>query len=307
MPRPWQRAGAVDRTKVAKTELFVILARAAPVGVVFRRGPSRRTLLLKWHLRGDTFDQGQWFKGRIYARRCDLSPSGQRLIYFAANHRRHGPGTWTAISRPPYLTALALWPKGDTWGGGGLFASEDQILLNHRQAEFALADGARLGKNVRVRPLGDRAGYGEDKPIHHQQMTRDGWVMTQACEPGAYSHKRPALWQFITPEIYEKTTVVRKRVFVLRRILSAIGERQGDWYVVDHDVLDKHRQPLVLLPRTSWADWGGNGDLLFAERGKLFRLPARSIPGGRAAAVEVADLSSLIFEERTAPPAATRW
>src|SRR5262249_25498999 len=51
-------------------------------------------------------------QGRIYERRCDLTPAGDRLVYFAASFRQplH---SWTAISRPPYLTALALWPKGD--------------------------------------------------------------------------------------------------------------------------------------------------------------------------------------------------
>jgi hypothetical protein len=43
-------------------------------------------LLIKWHLKSDTFEIGQWFKGRIYERRCDLSPSGELLAYFAAKY-----------------------------------------------------------------------------------------------------------------------------------------------------------------------------------------------------------------------------
>ena len=92
----------------ASTRLYVLLARKAPIAVVFRRGPSKQVLLLTWNTETDELRQGQWFKGRIYERRCDLSPSGEKLIYFAAKHR--GPhGTWTAVSRPPYLTALAMW------------------------------------------------------------------------------------------------------------------------------------------------------------------------------------------------------
>ncbi len=55
--------------------LYAILARDARTGVVFRRGPSRQVQLIRWDLRDDTFEHGQWFKGRIYERRCDLSPS----------------------------------------------------------------------------------------------------------------------------------------------------------------------------------------------------------------------------------------
>ena len=67
------------------------------------------------------------FKGRIYERRCDLSPDGQLLGYFAAD-RLSGFGTWTAVSRPPFLTALALWPKGDAWGGGAFFQDSCNLL-----------------------------------------------------------------------------------------------------------------------------------------------------------------------------------
>jgi len=63
--------------------LYVILARAAPVAVVFRRGPARRVQIVKWSTDTDRFEEGQWFHGRIYERRCDLSPDGGRLVYFA--------------------------------------------------------------------------------------------------------------------------------------------------------------------------------------------------------------------------------
>src|SRR6516162_6940589 len=110
----------IKRYETMKANLFVILARNAPCGVIFRRGPSKQVLVIKWSLRNDTFEGGQWLKGRIYERRCDLSPSGEKLIYFAGNYRsKNGPLTWTAVSRTPYLTALAMWPKGDAWGGGG--------------------------------------------------------------------------------------------------------------------------------------------------------------------------------------------
>src|SRR5919109_3427070 len=111
--------------------LFVIQARRAPYAVVFRRGPSKVVRLIGWHTGTDTFDFGQWLKGRIYERRCDLSPSGSHLIYFAADFKKPYY-SWTAISKPPYLTALALWPKGDCWHGGGLFDAAWSLWLNHK-------------------------------------------------------------------------------------------------------------------------------------------------------------------------------
>src|ERR1041384_8508875 len=67
------------------TRLFAILARKSPYAVIFRRGPSRSVLLIRWNTETDTFEHGQWLRGRIYERRCDLSPDGGLLLYFAAN------------------------------------------------------------------------------------------------------------------------------------------------------------------------------------------------------------------------------
>jgi hypothetical protein len=112
--------------------LFVVLAREAPIGVVLRRGPASWCHLVRWHTDTDEFDSGAWFKGRIYEDRCDLSPDGQLFLYFALKGSRWGTsykGTWTAVSRPPWLHALVLWPQGDTWGGGGRFVAKRKVAL----------------------------------------------------------------------------------------------------------------------------------------------------------------------------------
>jgi hypothetical protein len=90
----------------------VLLASHAPVGLVIRRGPSKSVATLLWDRRRDKFQLGQWFKGRIYERRSDLSPDGKYVIYFAMNGKWHSesPGSWTAISRVPYLKAVAFFP-----------------------------------------------------------------------------------------------------------------------------------------------------------------------------------------------------
>ncbi|MEM7020525.1 MAG: hypothetical protein AAF512_24685, partial [Pseudomonadota bacterium] len=156
------------------TRLFCIVARSAPVAVVFRRGPTKQVQLLRWNLTNDSFVSGQWLKGRIYERRCDLSPSGDLLLYFAANYRKPYY-SWTAISRPPYLTALALWPKGDIWGGGGVMNSERWMQLNHRDSEMSLAPDFKTPKNFRVSQWGEHPGWGEDYPIYEHRFQRDGW------------------------------------------------------------------------------------------------------------------------------------
>lgn len=107
--------------------------------------------LLRWNLESDSVEGGQWLKGRIYERRCDLSPDGSLLVYFAAKFR--GPVySWTAVSRPPWLTALSFFPKGDCWGGGGLFDGNRVLRLNHPAAappESEAISAAKKGKKLK--------------------------------------------------------------------------------------------------------------------------------------------------------------
>lgn len=159
-----------------RTRLSVLFAAAAPKAVILRRGPRTYWRLINWDLETDTFTPGQWMRGLI--KLCDLSPSGDKLIYWAAQHHASGPRrdsrrsltsrpfdpltapaskpprpgrriprymrgvyrmpkqaparlgtTWTAISTPPYFTALAFWPAFGHWTGGGLFQTDRRILV----------------------------------------------------------------------------------------------------------------------------------------------------------------------------------
>lgn len=112
--------------------LFVIMARDASVAVVVRRGPSQWAQLTLWNTDNDVFTRGAWFRGRIYEEKCDLSPDGQLFVYAAFQGRRFGStytDSWTAVSRPPWLHALTLWPMGTTYGGGGRFVENRRLVL----------------------------------------------------------------------------------------------------------------------------------------------------------------------------------
>jgi hypothetical protein len=82
-----------DMAKPPPARIYAIVAREADVAVVFRRGPSRQVRLLRWNLRTDEIEAGQWFKGRIYERRCDLAPMGKNSSTLRpARSRRCFPG-----------------------------------------------------------------------------------------------------------------------------------------------------------------------------------------------------------------------
>lgn len=278
------------------------------MAVIFRRGPSKQVRLIQWNRKTDTFQLGQWFKSRIYERRCDLSPDGKYLAYFAANYKKP-LFSWTAISRPPYLTALALWAKGDGWGGGGLFDSEHTFLLNHRQEEATPHEDLIPRKSLKVKLLGERPGWGEDDPICHLRLIRDGWILKSSGESVKPNWNAKIVWDYEKqPIIYEKTSYPRSNTLILQAKIKGINKRGGAWYQMDHEVIDENASEVISLPDTDWADWDSNDDLLFSKAGNVFRAKrGKNNKSPLLQPKEIADFNSMKFEAMTAPESAKKW
>ncbi|HEV8428682.1 MAG TPA: hypothetical protein VGQ41_12340 [Pyrinomonadaceae bacterium] len=290
-----------------QVRLYCLLAREAPLAAVFRRGPSKQVLLVLWRTDTDQFQEGQWLKGRIYERRCDLSPSGQRLIYFAADYKKPY-FSWTAVSKPPFLTALALWPKGDGWGGGGLFEKEHKILLNHRAAEMRLAEGFNLPRDLQITPFGERSGWGEDNPIFDTRLSRDGWRLMK--EGKAIEHGIGAsIWVEFNPAMVWSKLHAPSGRYELEMHIQGLHEKDGSWYIIEHRVSDKSNGSVIDLGRTDWADWCHSGDLLFGKEGQLFRLgfSGDGILNELGKAKLLINLTDRTFKEVAPPVHAKRW
>ncbi|MEO7716133.1 MAG: hypothetical protein ABIY70_08015 [Capsulimonas sp.] len=277
--------------------LYGILARKSPVGVIFRRGPSKRVQILHWDTSTDTFTPGQWLHGRIYEKRCDLSPAGKLLIYFAQKQELKSLDpeytyAWTAISKLPYLTALALWPKGDCWGGGGLFLTGHKVWLNH--------PSARTKPHPKHKPQAleithEEGGYGEDGPILRRRLERDGWVCVKEWKGELIQTGFQRIYEerireglemdrgavkigsagYLTdrPAIFEKP--LGEGAFVLRMRSFLTGFEDYDLYSVRDADGQQHD-----IPGAVWADWDHAHRLVFAREGKLFAIAPEEIATG---------------------------
>lgn len=285
----------------APARVFGIVARAAPVAVLFRRGPTKQIQQLRWHLGDDRIEDGQWLKHRVYARRCDLSPDGRHLVYFAGHF---GPdpvtgGSYTAVSRPPYFTALALYPWGSAWNGGGLFLDNRRYWIDEsgpRQSGEILQRGTGL-KRVPRPPQGVTPQMGEDAVLYLPRLVRDGWRQSGSQSVGG-GYSRTQRWLFERPVAPG---------WVLRKTFTASLSEcspSGEIYWETHALLgDGGETPLD----DDWAEvW--RGEVLLARRGVLFRLR----PGRPER--QIADLNARRFVARPAPyrglserPAGQRW
>jgi len=255
---------------IAKARLHILLARDAPVGLVIRRGPSRQFATFLWHRKRDTFELGQWAKGRIYEHKCDLSPDGRNLIYFMLNGKSHTEtkGSWTGISLAPYLKALTLFPHGDAWLGGGLWTGNNQYWLN---APLGAPDPLRESTSFkRDDSLNGVCGY-----PYYYRLEREGWTHYGPQRIGAKEY-------VLFGKPLEKGWVLYKKI------------RNGEL----HELVNHDRDLITPCPDWQWADLDGDR-LVYAERGKLYS--ARLNREGLTTVTELYDFNPFQFEPIIAP------
>jgi hypothetical protein len=253
--------------------------------------------LIAWDTAEDNVERGHWFHGRIYERRCDLTPDGRLFVYFASKFNKRTLNdpqytyAWTAVSRPPWLTALALWPKGDCWWGGGLFSFNRTLMLNHRPGEDT-PHPDHVAKGLRVSPNRDAAG--EDDPLYSQRLERDGWVLKEDWQ---VSYTGRAGFSTARPQVRERRHPTAPFSLLMHRAIH--GFRKHDRFFL----VGPHRSVTEL--QAQWADWDQRGRLVLLANGAV-----------SVAAVSTAGLaeSTVLFEtsedrpvERASPAWARLW
>ena len=274
--------------------VHILLARKSAMAVAIRRGPSKRVCTVGWDRERDVFTLGQWFKGHIYERRCDLSADGKWLICFALNgkERYEAKGAWTAISKAPYLKALVLWAKGDTWGGGGLFTGLTSYwieggpvgvpsIMAHQlirdDPQFVRDEASSVGRWVRGGP---------DVVIYYNRLERDGWAFVGATDP----HVDPRV--FVFEKALPFGMKLRKRA---THGHSGLGH--GCYYDT-HELVSREGSAVPLLEAAEWAEYDGKR-VMWVERGIL--KVAEPIDGGVANERQLYDFNPMTFENIKAP------
>ncbi len=276
-----------------------IIAREAGLAVIFRRGPSKHTQQLIWDFATDRVTPGQWITGHVHTRRCDVSPDGRYLVGAFTNYRNTryaGPDLrthvswdqqgWTAISRPPYFTALALWFMGGAWNGGGVWASNTVVDLNNMPYQW------NEKKPVQSPVIAHKLNLpgSEDEMIFRIRLLRSGW-----CEFPQQLREFPVRTEQYAGTVYEKRFVGG----LLRRIY---------WYLSDEWEAFDEAGKTVLRWETKWnsshwLDVDMRGRVLYSDKGCLWAWA--DFPNGES--TMIADLNANQFENVVPPKWALEW
>jgi len=252
-----------------------IPAAAAPIVAVIRRGPSAWTQIGRWDVEHASYEPGAWVRARVYEDRCDLSPDGRWLAYFTlrGSARPEWPAgiTFIAISRLPWVRALAAWSTCGTWTRGVHFV-DDRRVWELGEPDVGDAGPCR-------RRFGMKVSAALAYPVEH----RRGWRETDESPPrearGHWDERIDGL-VMAKPQPTDATRELRRGIagYTLH---EAATERA--------------------LPDVQWADWHRDGRLLVATiDGRLQIRAGGSIEWERDLARDAPD--------PTSPPAeASRW
>ncbi|GAA5787074.1 hypothetical protein [Chitiniphilus shinanonensis] len=235
----------------ALCRLTAWFASRAPVAVLLRRGPGAWVQMIKWRVEDDTLACGQWLKGRIREEVSDLSEDGELFLYLARQDTRKamlrfGTTTWTALSRPPFFTALALWPHAGYCGGGE--------FVGRRAMQLAIPWS--LSRNV-LTPLPDDI-FATQAPgclsPGAAQAIRHGW-RPMVAEPIRFHYHD---WQLQVPWIKESQDGALRLIRRARRVKTpgqstrtvehyVLERALGDAWIGDADFVEfDQRQRLVM-------------------------------------------------------------
>lgn len=245
--------------------LFVALSKNEKMNLVLRRGPSRHVATFLWNRENDSFKLGQWFKGRIYEHRLDISPDGKHIIYLALGR---GGNTWTAVSKTPYLKAIDFFSWMGTWGGGGIFIDSKIYELDGQP----IREGMRISKQFKV-----RAKENYMASIYNERLIQDEWLSEGKNE---YYKKISHQW-------------------VLRKSFGRFYTKNRSFENEYHRLENLKTKQTIDLPDWEWAEFDGKF-LLWAEGGYL--LKAKPHPEtGFGTPTKLHDFNTYEFEEIIAP------
>jgi hypothetical protein len=210
-----------------------------------------------------------------------LSSDGSLLIYFASKYTRNSvlenKAVWTAISKPPYFTALKIWFQDTTYGGGGLFEDDNRVWLSVPGKDNPeVLRPEHPSKPVRT----IFNNHSVTTPFYYR-LERDGWTVTE---------RHNSKWA--VPQKWLKQVGDMR---LEQEYVGYINQYGGTMFAYA-----LNDQPL----NATWADFDQRGRLIVANEGKLFTATIRA---GAIMMDEIADFNAHQPEQIETPDWAQKW
>lgn len=257
---------------------------------VLRRGPSAWCHVALWRVDDGAVLHGAWLRATLYPERSAVSPDGRLLAAFVHDGRASRPWqTYFAVSRAPWLHALAAWETAGTWTTGAHFESGTDLLLAGGCLSRDAPDHGTFPGSVTFAPVDTRWVR-----ARLFRELRTGWTEAAGEEPWLKALPAPL-------EAHPDAVVVSRPGPEdeggdgRRLVLVSLQERQREYYLVAGGAAEP-------LEDVRCAEWGPGGSVLAATTSGHLRVLERD---GRVAWEY--DMNRVEPDPRPAPPWATSW
>lgn len=260
------------------------------MALVIRRGPSKWWHFMLWNRDNGEITPGSWFNGMIYPYRCDLSPKGDWCVILAMKGG-NDPPAWSALCRPPCVSAEQFWPQQTCTYGGGFFDERLPVLWMNIPVQKSEGCDKRSDHGLDF-------GYQDGNSAHYgsvaERLARNGWKLqkTASCN----GTPPPLRWiKKCRPAKAELILQVAGTAEELEENPSLLDSGHALYFVKDGN----EERP---LDGATWADWNSKGELCLCQDGCLFTANA----SGQSRRL-VVDLRNLSPRERVNARSGANW
>ncbi|HXU90882.1 MAG TPA: hypothetical protein VFQ62_18720 [Methylomirabilota bacterium] len=269
--------------------LFGIPATRAPIVAMLRRGPTEWSHIGRWDVARGVYEPGAWIRANLYPQRCDVSPDGRWLCYFTLKMpgRWKAGSTYVAISRLPWLSALAAWGTCGTWTRGAHFVDDPSV--------WSVGDPDEGDAT----PCRRKFGLVATRPASFAVERRRGWTETPDSPPRAAND----MWDERRTVTMEKARPTRHGDVRLRVRGRFAAFREGQSKDVVYETATGDH--ISALDDAQWADWDADGRLLVATRNGRLQIRELSARGFRV--VSETDAAAETPHPEAPPAEALRW
>ena len=258
---------------------------------VLRRGPTDWFHVGRWDVAADSYEAGSWFHGRLFPQKCDLSPDGRWLAYSAMKQWAGWPAgeIYEAISRLPWLTALAAWEAGTTYTRGIHFDGD---------VGACQAGDADVGDpSPALRRYGIKL-YGRNQfAVERRRGWRESPDTQDRATGGHWDEQRKVEMVKVQPGIGPDMT--------LHVTGGYAGFRELPSYYDPAEYFLEAGGEIQVLDDVQWADWDALGRLLAAT--KLGHLQIRVYDRFDHGVVFEEDLAAMAPDPQPPPEWAAEW
>lgn len=197
-------------------------------------------------------------------------------------HNFQGDYDWTAISRVPYLKAIARWKSSAGSPGGGLFVSDNKCRLHNTWYAYLECD------EIIEEPNEPDDDFRYDcRKVYIRRQLRDGWTL----------HSKVGVQVGTEVFRFEKQFGKNRGLRIIFDDAERLKLQRGSC-PSEYELVDFATGAVQFCRNWEWADVD-DGRLLWAEGGKIFA--AEVDADGLGPAKVLQDFNDMTFQEIEAP------